>query len=73
MVGHTGLDWFLIEHFGMTHPDIWLMWAVILLTPFQLAGIVASWRQGTAAKRAALEAKKLYEAKETLWLKSSQQ
>jgi hypothetical protein len=28
------IDHYLITHFGMTHPDIWLMWLAVVLSVY---------------------------------------
>jgi hypothetical protein len=58
----NSIDWYLIQH-GMTHPDIWLMWLVIFLTPLHSFTLIRLWRRGTAAKRAAKKAKADYYAR----------
>ena len=38
------MDLWLIAH-GMTHPDLWMMWAGILLSAINTVGLVLLWRR----------------------------
>lgn len=38
------MDMFLI-HLGMTHPDLWMMWAGIILSGVNTVGLILLWRK----------------------------
>lgn len=38
------MDYFLMR-LGMSHPDLWMMWAVIILSAVNSVGLILLWRK----------------------------
>lgn len=36
----------MIFHGHFTHPELWMMWAVVVLTPVNTLAILYLWRRG---------------------------